>query len=119
MNATKGSGVRFAAMLALVLAGASVTGCESTGPRAAAEYRADQPEARNMRLVGYNDLQARSAYQPVIHQQGSRWILYIGHHGGARLNPLTGTQELNGTSILDVTVHILELTGAAREAAKF
>ena len=24
----------------------------------------DSPEARNMRLVGYNDLQARSAYQP-------------------------------------------------------
>src|SRR5437763_898945 len=25
------------------------------------------PEASNMRLVGYNDLQARSAYQPTIH----------------------------------------------------
>ena len=29
---------------------------------ASSEYRADQAEARNMRLVGYNDLQARSAY---------------------------------------------------------
>ena len=27
-------------------------------------------EAKNMRLVGYNDLQARSAYQPVVHHQG-------------------------------------------------
>lgn len=26
------------------------------------------PEASNMKLVGYNDLQARSAYQPTIHR---------------------------------------------------
>jgi hypothetical protein len=36
------------------------------------------PEASNMKLVGYNDLQARSAYQPTIHHQGDRWIAYIG-----------------------------------------
>src|SRR6266566_9218407 len=68
----------------------------------------DSPEARNMRLVGYNDLQARSAYQPTIHQQGDRYIAYVGHHGGtddipAALNPLTGKAEPNGTSIVDVT----------------
>jgi hypothetical protein len=56
-----------------------------------------------MDLVGYNDLQARSAYQPVIQQQGNRWIVYIGHHGGEALNPLTGKMEPNGTSIVDVT----------------
>ena len=39
-----------------------------------------QPEKKNMDLVGYNDLQARSAYQPVIQKQGDRWIAYIGHH---------------------------------------
>jgi len=60
-------------------------------------------EQRNMRLVGMDDLQARSAYQPVVHQQGARWIAYIGHHGGKRMNPLTGQMELNGTSIVDVT----------------
>jgi hypothetical protein len=60
-------------------------------------------EQRNMRLVGVDDLQARSAYQPVVHQQGARWIAYIGHHGGKRMNPLTGQVELNGTSIVDVT----------------
>src|SRR6266700_5841601 len=60
-------------------------------------------ETRNMDLVGYNDLQARSAYQPTIHKQGERWIAYIGHHGGSQLNPLTGKAEDNGTSILDVT----------------
>ena len=60
-------------------------------------------ETRNMDLVGYNDLQARSAYQPTIHKQGERWIAYVGHHGGSQLNPLTGKQEDNGTSILDVS----------------
>src|SRR5260370_15003887 len=66
------------------------------------------PEAYNMKLVGSNDLQARSAYQPTIHHQGDRWIAYIGHHGGtddipAPVNPLTGKAEPNGTSIVDVT----------------
>ncbi len=66
------------------------------------------PEAKSMRLVGYSDLQGRSAYQPTIHKQGDRYIAYIGHHGGTRevpkpVNPLTGQPEFNGTSILDVT----------------
>ncbi len=61
------------------------------------------PEKSNMDLVGFHDLQARSAYQPLVHKQGERWIAYIGHHGGVSANPLTGAQEDNGTSILDVT----------------
>ncbi len=66
------------------------------------------PEASNMRLVGYNDLLARSAYQPTIHKQGNRYIAYIGHHGNSKdvpkpINRLTGQAESNGTSILDVT----------------
>jgi hypothetical protein len=66
------------------------------------------PEASNMKLVGSNDLQARSAYQPTIHHQGDRWIAYIGHHGGTDatpdpVNPMTGKAEPNGTSIVDVT----------------
>jgi hypothetical protein len=60
-------------------------------------------EKRDMRLVGHDDLQARSAYQPTIHRRGDRWIAYVGHHGGSRPNPLTGAVEPNGTSILDVT----------------
>ncbi len=65
-------------------------------------------EAKNMRLVGYSDLQARSAYQPVVHHQGNRWLAYIGHHGGTKevpqtYNPLTKQKEDNGTSIVDVT----------------
>jgi hypothetical protein len=60
-------------------------------------------EAKDMALVGYDDLQGRSAYQPVIQRQGNRFIAYIGHHGGSALNPLTGKLEPNGTSIVDVT----------------
>jgi hypothetical protein len=62
-----------------------------------------KPEAMNMRLVGYNDLQARTAYQPTIAHQGNRWIAYIGHHGDKKLNPMNGQMENNGTSIVDVT----------------
>ena len=66
------------------------------------------PELMNMRLVGYNDLQGRSAYQPTIHRQNGRYIAYIGHHGAHRavpkpLNSMTGQPEFNGTSIVDVT----------------
>jgi hypothetical protein len=62
-----------------------------------------QPEKKNMDLVGYNDLQGRSAYQPVIKKQGDRWIAYVGHHAGVVTNSLTGKDEPNGTSIVDVT----------------
>ena len=62
-----------------------------------------QPESRDMRVVGYSDLQARGAYQPTIARQGTRWIAYVGHHGDWKLNPLSGQMENNGTSIVDVT----------------
>jgi len=42
---------------------------------AAAQKR---PEAKDMTLLGYDDLQGRSAYQPTIHAQNGRWIAYIG-----------------------------------------
>src|SRR6185312_3971490 len=60
-------------------------------------------EKKNMELVGFQDLSGRSAYQPVVHRQGERWIAYIGHHGGKARNPVTGADEDNGTSIVDVT----------------
>ena len=60
-------------------------------------------EARDMQLVGHDDLQGRSAYQPTIHKQGGRFIAYVGHHGGQARNLLTGTDEDNGTSVVDVT----------------
>ena len=60
-------------------------------------------EKRDMELVGAHALSGRSAYQPVIHRQGARWIAYIGHHAGRAVNPLTRADESNGTSIVDVT----------------
>ncbi len=63
----------------------------------------DQQSAWNMELAGYNDLQGRSAYQPIIIHQDGREIAYVGHHTGTALNPLTGVVEPNGTSIVDVT----------------
>ena len=75
---------------------------------AAAQPAPGAPEARDMALVGFHDLQARSAYQPVLREQNGRWILYVGHHGGTDkapkpVNAVTGAAEFNGTSILDVT----------------
>ncbi len=91
---------RSAATLALLLV--------STAAFAQTPKVGDPPEAKNMRLVGYNDLQGRSAYQPTIHRQGDRYIAYIGHHGGTEavpkpVNPITGQPEFNGTSVIDVT----------------
>lgn len=59
--------------------------------------------SRNMVLAAHDDLQGRSAYHAVTHRQDGRWYLYIGHHAGEALNPLTGRVEQNGTSIVDVT----------------
>ena len=62
-----------------------------------------EADSSNMQLVGHNDLQGRSAYQPEIKKQGNRWIAYVGHHGGSAINPITGKEESHGTSIVDVT----------------
>jgi hypothetical protein len=85
-------------------------GAAACGPAADTEQRANPPAAADdglstvgLRLVGRNDLQARSAYQPVVHRYGERRILFVGHHAGEALNPITGLLEKNGLSILDVT----------------
>ncbi|MBM3818568.1 MAG: hypothetical protein FJW14_06060 [Acidimicrobiia bacterium] len=86
---------------ALMAAGAaSLVAAQTRIPPPASARQAD---ARDMALLGYSDLQARSAYQPTIHRQGARYIAYIGHHGGEAMNSLTGQVEKNGTSIVDVT----------------
>ena len=93
--------------LAAGLGGAALLVMPAAAP-AQQQKVGDPAEAMNMRLVGYNDLQARSAYQPVIQKQGDRYIAYIGHHGGTQaipkpINPMTGQAEFNGTSIIEVT----------------
>ncbi len=90
---------RLAALLATLLCSTAF----AQNPTQPSTQAGIAPEALNMRLVGYSDLQARTAYQPTIQKQGKRWIAYIGHHGDRKLNPLTGKQEDNGTSIIDVT----------------
>src|SRR5437867_7131631 len=76
----------------------------AAGPASSqAPARGHGAEARDMELVGHEPLQSRSAYQPTIHRQGGRFIAYVGHHGGRARNPLTGSDEDNGTSVIDVT----------------
>src|SRR5213594_855868 len=75
----------------------------AAGPASSQAPRGHGAEARDMELVGHDDLQGRSAYQPTIHKQGGRFVAYVGHHGGKARNPLTGVEEDNGTSIVDVT----------------
>src|ERR1041385_8012948 len=75
---------------AMKLAGFLISSMIALSALAAPAAEKGPPEAQNMRLAGAEDLQGRSAYQPVIQQQGGRWIAYIGHHGGSALNPLTG-----------------------------
>ena len=59
--------------------------------------------APNMVRIGHAHLQGRPAYEPTAIQQGNRFILYVGHHQGNFLNPLTQAIEPDGTSIVDVT----------------
>src|SRR5256886_45982 len=84
--------------------------------RAVRDLARDRPST-NHALV---PLQGRSAYQPIIHQQGKRWIAYIGHHGGSAPNTLKpgAPVESNGTSIVDVTnparpVYLFHIPGPA------
>jgi len=67
------------------------------------ETKGHQSESRNLALLGVHDLQGRSAYQPIIHGSGNRWIAYVGTHEGAALNPISGLMEGNGTVIVEVT----------------
>ena len=94
--------------LARLLVVSALPAALTTSAAAQSPKIGDPPEAQGMRLVGMNDLQARSAYQPTIHKQGNRYIAYIGHHGGTPevpmpMNALSGQAEFNGTSIVDVT----------------
>src|SRR5262249_50677945 len=68
-----------------------------------AAYAQHGASASHMTLLGHEELQGRSAYQPLVRENSGRWIAYIGHHGGKSVNPLTGQAEDSGTSLVDVT----------------
>lgn len=93
----------------LALASLFLAGCgRDVSPVASASLPAPAPAPDGLgnyglRLVGVNELQARSAYQPIVHAYGERRILFVGHHAGEALNPATGYLERNGLSIVDVT----------------
>jgi len=92
------------ASIALATLGAfAISGQAAAQAPSSGDKLANAAQHKDMNLVGFNNLQARSAYQPTLHQQGGRWIAYVGHHGGEALNPATGVVEKNGTSIVDVT----------------
>jgi len=57
----------------------------------------------NTELVGYDTLDGRSTYQPLVVHQGDHYIPYMGHHATVGLDRLNGLVEPSGTSILDVT----------------
>ncbi len=80
-----------------------LNGAPRRGERPPAPRGWDEQSQWNTELVGFNDLQSRSTYQPLIIHQDAREIAYMAHHAGLMLNPLTGEMENNGTSILDVT----------------
>jgi len=54
---------------------------------------------QHVQLIGYNDLQGRDSLQVTCK---GNWV-YVGHHNGCEHNPLTGTAEWNGTSIIDTS----------------
>src|SRR5438093_1007520 len=94
----------FAVVVAVVLL-AVTTGRLAAQQPSEGQKLANAAQHKDMDLVGFNDLQARSAYQPIVQKQGSRWIAYIGHHGGNTPNTtkVGAPIEPNGTSIVDVT----------------
>ena len=99
---------RYARLAFVAFACGAAAACEPAEDRRAPRVEpATPPEdplaTHDLRLVGQNDLQARSAYQPIVHAYGERRILFVGHHAGEALNPATGYIEKNGLSILDVT----------------
>ena len=90
----------------------SVAACSPPETSAATTEQSADPlaeAAENVRLVGYNDLQGRTALVTTTKSDpaNGNWV-YIGHHDSFHdekplLNPITGKMEFNGTSILDIT----------------
>ncbi len=78
------------ALLGVILAPAGAQGQE----------RGHGAQASNMRLLGHDALQGRSAYQPVIHRNpvNGRWIAYVGHHGHVHpaARPRSGRASTSG-----------------------
>jgi hypothetical protein len=103
---------RIAAAAAVPFLTAGVLACGGTAPAAPAAETSTADEraesAQNVRLVGYNDLQGRESLvvTTLSDQANGSWV-YVGHHESywddkPKMNPITGKDEWNGTSILNV-----------------
>lgn len=94
----------------------AIFACTPAGQQGSSVVQASQADPmsdgnENVRLVGYNDLQGREALQLVTRSdaENGNW-LYVGHQPNARrdeeearLNPITGEMEINGTSLIDIS----------------
>jgi hypothetical protein len=76
---------------------------DSDSPEPIGTLNADGSNTYNTVWLGHNDLQGRVVYQTTVHSQANKVIAYAGHFNGTMLNPMTGANEVNGTSIVDVT----------------
>ena len=94
--------------------GSTLSGCraapaeESSPSSAAASADPRAEDAQNVRLVGHHDLQGRESLvvTTLSDPANGSWV-YVGHHesfwdGKPKMNPITGKDEWNGTSILNV-----------------
>ena len=94
-----GGGVT-AALGALAATGATVHGAGPARLVAAVDAAQARPEASTMELIGFDDLQARSAYQVLVHHHttagSDRWILSVGLSSiGSFTSSFTGTYGLS------------------------
>jgi hypothetical protein len=106
-NAVAAAALTIAAALTAGCAGGSTSGEPSGTAADAPDPRAEAAE--NVRLVGYNDLQGRTALVVTTKSDAANgnWV-YVGHHESFAdkkplLNPITGRMEWNGTSILEIS----------------
>ena len=99
------------AVALLVAAALTSPGCRTSSGEETATPSATDPraeDARNVRLVGHHDLQGREALVVTTLSDAANgsWV-YVGHHESywdqkPKPNPITGKDEWNGTSILNV-----------------
>jgi hypothetical protein len=76
---------------------------DSDSPYPVGTQNADGSNTYNTEWVGHNDLQGRVTYQTTVHSQNGHVVAYAGHFNGVMLNPKTGMNEVNGTSVVDTT----------------
>jgi len=92
-------------------------------PPTKAGLNSSAADVNNAKWLGHNDLQGRVTYQTTVHTYpNGKVIAFAGHFNGTMYNPITKANEINGTSLVDVTDprnpvylrHIIANKGGAR-----